>query len=179
MITKLSSKNVYHNKWVSVREDQVQFDNQSEGIYSVVDKPDFVLVIPFDGEFFYLVKQYRYPIQQYFIEFPSGSHEESNIEDELQLVKDELEEETGLKASKITKLTILHEEAAIINHRCYLFLAEDLTPGKQKLDSTEADLEVLKYTAAELESAILNHEVVDAKTLAAYLIWKLRETSRH
>ena len=51
MIKKISSNEVYKNKWISVREDTVAFDNGAEGIYAVVDKPDFVLIIPFDGEF--------------------------------------------------------------------------------------------------------------------------------
>lgn len=174
MIKKLKSKKVYKNKWLSVREDDVEFDNKFKGIYSVVDKPDCVMIIPFDGKYFYLIKQYRYPIEKYFIEFPAGSHEESNIEDEIKLVRDELEEETGFVSQKVTKLGVLNEVPATINQKCHMFLAENLTPGKQELEMTEADLTITRLTQDELETAILKGEVSDAKTLAGFLIWRLR-----
>lgn len=176
MIRKLRSKKIYENKWLSVREDDVEFDNKFTGIYSVVDKPDCVMIIPFDGMYFYLVRQFRYPIEKYFIEFPAGSHEKSSIEDEIQLVRDELEEETGFVSEKITKLGILNEVPATINQKCHMFLAENLTPGKQELEMTESDLTIMKLTADELETAIINGEVSDAKTLSGFLLWKLSHT---
>jgi len=173
MIKKIKSKKIYENKWLSVREDDVEFDNKFKGIYSVVDKPDCVMIIPFDGEYFYLVKQFRYPIEKYFIEFPAGSHEESNIKDEIELARDELKEETGFLSKKITKLGILNEVPATINQRCHIFLAENLTKGKQKLEITEPDLTFIKLTQEELEISIIKGEISDAKTLAGFLIWKL------
>ncbi|HYD35121.1 MAG TPA: NUDIX hydrolase [Vitreimonas sp.] len=175
MIKKLSSTTVYQNKWLSVREDKVMFDNKFEGIYSVLDKPDCVMIMPYDGEFFYLVRQYRYPIEKYFLEFPAGSHEESTIENEVQLVKDELEEETGWVSEKITKLGVLNEVPATVNQRCHMFLAENLRHGQQKLEVTESDLTIIKMTQSELETAIANGKVSDAKTLAGFLIWKLKK----
>lgn len=175
MIKKLKSTKVYENKWLSVREDDVEFDNAFKGIYSVVDKPDCVMIIPFDGKHFHLVRQYRYPIEKYFIEFPAGSHEENTIEDEVRLVRDELEEETGLISNKITKLGVIQEVPATINQQCHMFLAENLTTGKQNLEITEHDLTIIKLTPAELESAIMQGEVADAKTLSGFLLWKLRQ----
>lgn len=174
MIKKTSSKTVYENKWLHVREDQVLFDNGHQGIYSVVDKPDCVMIIPFDGEHFHLVKQYRYPIEKYFLEFPAGSHEENTIENEVKLVRDELQEETGLRSAKITKIGVLNEVPATINQQCHMFLAEELTAGNQDLEKTEADLEIVKMTQSELETAISNGNVSDAKTLAGFLLWKMR-----
>lgn len=173
MIKKLKSTKVYENKWLTVREDDVEFDNKFKGIYSVVDKPDCVMIIPFDGKYFYLVKQFRYPIEKYFIEFPAGSHEENNISDEINLVRDELEEETGFISSKITKIGILNEVPATINQKCHMFLAENLSMKKQKLEITESDLTIIKLTQKELEIAIINGKISDAKTLAGFLIWKL------
>jgi len=149
MIKKLKSTKIYENKWLSVREDDVELENAYKGVYSVVDKADCVMIIPFDGEYFYLVKQYRYPLQKYFVEFPAGSHEENIIHDELTLVKAELEEETGIVSDKITKLGILNEVPATINQKCHMFLAENLTLGKQQLEVTESDLTIIKLSQDE------------------------------
>jgi len=62
---------------MAVREDDVVRSDGSTGIFGVVEKPDFALVIPFDGAGFYMVEQYRYPVGARFVEFPQGSYEES------------------------------------------------------------------------------------------------------
>ncbi len=45
-IQRISSHEVYRNRWMSLREDEIERPDGSRGIYSVVDKPDFALVIP-------------------------------------------------------------------------------------------------------------------------------------
>jgi hypothetical protein len=68
---------VYANPRISLREDRIEHADGSPGLYSVVDKPDFALVIPLDGEGdgagFHLVEQYRYPVEGRSWEFPSGA----------------------------------------------------------------------------------------------------------
>jgi 8-oxo-dGTP pyrophosphatase MutT (NUDIX family) len=109
MIKRLSSKIVYENPWMKVREDQVEFPNGHNGIYGVVEKDDFVIIIPFDGVSFYLVNQYRYPIEQETWEFPQGKHEGDPNIDIKKLAGEELQEETGLTANTIQKIGFLHE----------------------------------------------------------------------
>ncbi len=58
----LGSRRMYTNAWMSVREDDVQRFDGSPGIYGVVDKPDYALIIPLDGDRVHLVEQYRYPV---------------------------------------------------------------------------------------------------------------------
>ena len=51
-IRQLSSRSVYRNPWMELREDEVEFPNGSTGLYSVVDKRDFVVVLAHqDGGF--------------------------------------------------------------------------------------------------------------------------------
>jgi hypothetical protein len=61
-IRALNSRVVYENKWMTVREDDVIRADGSTGIFGVVEKPDFALVIPFDGHGFSVVEQYRHPV---------------------------------------------------------------------------------------------------------------------
>ena len=49
-IQTLDSKVVYQNRWMTVREDTIGRDDGYRGIYGVVDKPDFVVVIAIEGE---------------------------------------------------------------------------------------------------------------------------------
>ena len=72
-IQTLDSKVVYQNRWMTVREDTIGRDDGYRGIYGVVDKPDFVVVIAIEGEDVYLVEQYRYPVKGRHLEFPQGA----------------------------------------------------------------------------------------------------------
>jgi 8-oxo-dGDP phosphatase len=56
-----------------VREDRIEHPDGSPASYTVIDKPDFALIIPEEDYGFDLVEQYGYPVQRRSWEFPSGS----------------------------------------------------------------------------------------------------------
>src|SRR6476661_7570996 len=101
MITRLASRVVYRNRWMTVREDEVRLADGSAGIYGVVEKPDFALVVPFDGNGFYLVEQDRYPVGGRYLEFPQGSWEDAPEAELVDVASGELAEETGLRAGRL------------------------------------------------------------------------------
>lgn len=175
MIKQLSTKKVYKNPWMVVREDVVEFPNGHQGIYGIIDKPDFALVIPFDGLRFYLVKQYRYPISKTSIEFPQGKHKENSQMDPLELAKEELLEETGLVAEKIIEIGFLYEAPGYSNQGFHIFFATGLTQKETKLDVTETDLETLTMSPGEFEQAIDTGKITDASTVSAYGLLKIKK----
>lgn len=175
MIKQLSTKMVYKNPWMRVNEDEVELSNGHTGIYGVVDKSDFALIIPFDGINFHLVKQYRYPTKQDSIEFPQGKHENNSESDPLELAKAELLEETGLEAKSMTHIGFFHEAPGYSNQGFHIYLATDLTQKENKLDVTEAGLERLTMTKDEFEQAVLNGEVTDAPTISAYGLLQMKK----
>ena len=76
-IRRLGSREVYRNAWLTMREDDIARPDGSTGIYAVVDKPTYALVIPRaagpDGQRFHLVEQFRYPLGLRRWEFPQGT----------------------------------------------------------------------------------------------------------
>jgi hypothetical protein len=58
----VTSKQVYANAWMAIREDMVRRSDASTGLYSVVESPDIALVIPADDDRLQLVEQYRHPV---------------------------------------------------------------------------------------------------------------------
>src|SRR5690606_40202583 len=75
----LGSREVYANSWMTVREDAIRRPDGSRGIYGVVDKPDFALIIPLDERGrLHLVEQYRYPLGLRRWEFPQRSEEHTS-----------------------------------------------------------------------------------------------------
>jgi len=171
MIKQLSSKEVYKNKWMTVREDQVEFPNGHRGIYGVVDKPPFALIIPYDGAKLYLVKQFRYPIQRDSWEFPEGTHEETADADPMELAASELEEEAGLKAGSLTKLGSFNVAVGFCTQLSHVYLAQNLTKTDQMLDATEAGMEVGSFSAEQFRQMLQDGEIVDAPTIAAFTMF--------
>jgi len=172
MIKKISSKTVYENKWMKVREDGVEFPSGGRGIYGVVEKPDFAMVIPFENNGFHLVKQFRYPVGKSFWEFPQGSYEDNPAVDPAELAKGELVEETGLVAAKVEKIGFLYEAYGYCNQGFHIFLAQDLAKGSQRPQESEQGMEAGYFSVTEFEAMILSGDITDAPTVSAYGLLK-------
>ena len=101
-IKTLSSSIVYQNPWMRLREDQIERADGTHGLYAVVEKTDFAVIIPIEDGNIYVVEQYRYPLAARTIELPQGSWELSPEADPVDVARGELEEETGLLARHLT-----------------------------------------------------------------------------
>ena len=110
--------------------------NGTEGDYIIMDAPDWVIVVTKHEENFLMVKQWRHGESKLSIEFPGGVIDKGEEPDAAALR--ELEEETGYKAGKLTKLGSVNPNPALFSNHVHFYLAEDLIPtGKQKLDDDE------------------------------------------
>ena len=181
-IKTISSREVYRNPWTSVREDVIERANGQRGIYGVIDKDPASIIIPLDhtleGDFVYLVEQFRYTVGRRYMEFPQGGWEEAEVVPE-DLARGELKEETGISAAKLTELATLQIAYGVMNQRHHVFLAEGLTLGETDPDPEETDLTLHRYSVEEFESMLLDGTIVDNCTAAAwgvYLVWKRKKT---
>lgn len=146
--TTLSSKIVYQNPWITVREDAVTRPNGEAGIYGVITAPPGVGVLPIDDDgTVYLVKQYRYGIEQESLEVIVGGTEGKDAEESA---RRELLEETGIRADKLISLGHVNGYTSFINSPDYLFLARGLHFGDAQREGSEADMQIVKasYTQA-------------------------------
>jgi 8-oxo-dGTP pyrophosphatase MutT (NUDIX family) len=167
------SRLVYENAWMRLREDAVVRPDGSTGVYGVVVKPDFALIIPFDGEAFVLVEQFRYPVAGRYWEFPQGSWEGKRDTDPLELAAGELREETGLRAGSLRHLGHLFATYGYSTHGFDAFLATELTADEQALEATEQDLVVGRFTRAGIHDLIRTGALKDAMSLAALALLDL------
>lgn len=166
-IEGLSSVEVYRNRWMRVREDQIRRADGSEGIYAVVEKKDFVVIAALDGDELVLVEQYRYPVGARHWEFPQGSWESGEISPE-DLARAELREETGFEARSVVPLGHLFMAYGYSNQGYNIFLATGLVPGSTNLDPEEVGLVSRKFSVAEVRTKILDGTIQDATTVAVF-----------
>src|SRR6185312_13510486 len=78
-IRTLSSREVYRNPWLRLKEDQIERSNGNKGIYGVVEKDDCAVILPIDGDRIYLVEQFRYTIGRRALELPQGGWERPDV----------------------------------------------------------------------------------------------------
>lgn len=165
-----------------MREDVIERANGERGIYGVVDKDPACIILPLDstseGDFVYLVEQFRYTVGARFMELPQGGWEFADVNPE-EMARGELREETGLSADRMTLLTKLQIGYGVLNQRQHVFLAEGLTQGEHDRDVEEMGLEVHRVTVAEFESMLLDGRIVDNCSAAAWGVYRLwRERQR-
>src|SRR5580698_6392468 len=181
-ITTLSSREVYRNPWLSLREDEILRLNGKRGIYGVVDKDDCAIILPIDldSNRIWLVEQFRYTIQQRALELPQGGWE-MRVESPEFLARAELKEELGLDAAEMTFLGTLWIAYGFANQKLHVFLATGLTPTQKEPDPEEHDLIAHCVPVAEFERMMLDGVIRDSCTLSAwglYLLWKAKREMR-
>lgn len=171
-IRTLSSREVYRNRWMRVREDQIERSNGTRGIYGVVDKDPCVVIIPLDGDNLYLVEQYRYTVQHVCLEFPQGGWEEAVVDIE-ELARGELREETGFTAKSLVYLGPMYIAYGFANQMQHVFVATGLEAGATEFDPEEHDLALRKVQVSRFEAMLLAGEIRDCCTLAAWGLYKV------
>lgn len=174
-IRTVSSREVYRNPWLSLREDVIERPDGSHGIYSVVDRPDFVVVIAAEDDGFHLVDQYRYPIGGRYWEFPQGAFPDRRPVDPVELAHRELAEETGLRARSLVELGHLFGWHGASGQAFTVFLATQLTHGRPDREPEEQDMRHRWFPRAEFERMIRDGRIKDNCTLAAYTLLLLHE----
>jgi 8-oxo-dGTP pyrophosphatase MutT (NUDIX family) len=175
-ITTLSSREVYRNPWLSVREDEILRSDGKRGFYGVVDKDDCAIILPIDHGRVWLVEQFRYTIQERALELPQGGWE-MQVENPEELARGELKEELGLEAKGMTYLGTLWIAYGFANQKQHVFLATGLTPTDKEPDPEEHDLVARSVPVEEFEEMMLSGVIRDNCTLSAwglYLLWKAR-----
>jgi 8-oxo-dGTP pyrophosphatase MutT (NUDIX family) len=173
VIRTLSSRVVYSNPWVTVREDAVERPDGSRGVYAVVDKNDGALVVPWDGERLYVVGQYKYPLESFAWELPQGAIDDREASPE-ETARTELAEETGLRAGALERLGFMRYSPGISGQGCHVWLATDLVPGEPEPEETEVGLEVRAVTPGTFERMVRDGDIADAASIGAWALFRMR-----
>jgi 8-oxo-dGTP pyrophosphatase MutT (NUDIX family) len=170
--TKISTREVYDNPWINVREDAVVRPDGLPGIYGVVHfKNVAVGVLAVEDAELYLVGQYRYTLERYSWEIPEGGCAPG--ENPLQAAQRELEEETGLRAGRWLKMGEAHLSNSVSDELAVWFLATELEQGEQRPEGTEK-LKVRRVGLKEALEMTASGEITDALSMLALMQFHLR-----
>lgn len=170
----LSSREIYDNPWIRLREDSVVRPDGEGGIYGVVHFKNVAIgILAVEDDFIYLVGQYRYTLEQYSWEIPEGGCPED--EDLLSAAKRELAEETGLRAKKWESIGEAYLSNSVTDERAVWFMATELTQGERDPEGTE-QLSVRRVPFAQALRMALTGEITDALSVLAILRYQIMLT---
>lgn len=161
-----SSRTVYANRWISVREDEVTGPG-GDGIYGVVTmRHPAVFVVAIDArQRVCLIRLERYTTGS-GLEVPAGG---SDGEDPLVAAKRELREETGFTASEWTRLGVMNALNGIAVAPEHVYLARGLlrTQDHGRARREEGIVDVVWVPFAEAVAMIADGRITDGETIAA------------
>lgn len=160
----LSSKQVYQNRYYSIREDSVIRPDGTDGIYYVIDRKTAVFILALNTEKkFPLVGLFRYPTRVYSLELPGGG---SEGEDSLVAAKKELKEETGIEAKTWQHIRKFQAANGLSNEMMDIFLATDLNITREYNQKEEGIMEIRWVTFQEAFGLIREGEITDSQTIS-------------
>lgn len=161
--TRVESALAYDGSFLKVQKDVVRLPNDIRATREYIRHPGAVVILPvFDDGTILLERQFRYPLDRVFIEFPAGKIDPG--EASLACAKRELLEETGYTARDWQFVCTIHNAIAYSDEHLDLFLARGLTAGERKLDDEEF-LDVFSAKQEELMAWIRQGQITDVKTI--------------
>ena len=151
---------------------QVTVDTVSEGELTyqrdVVHHPGSAVIVPVhDDGTVVLVRQYRHPAVRYLLEVPAGTLADGERPDAG--AARELEEELGLVAQHLDKLSEFFVSPGFLEEKMWVYLATGLSEGKPNPDDDEV-LEVVRLPIGEALEMITSGEIQDAKTIIGLML---------
>ncbi len=161
--TFIDGETVYKGSFFNVEKDRVRLPDGETATREYIRHPGAVVILPLfkDGSVL-LERQFRFPANGIFLEFPAGKIDKG--EDLLAAAKRELKEETGYTASSWQYLTTIHNALGYSDERLMIYLARDLLEGDAELDEEEF-VQTFKTSVPQLLEWVKNGTITDVKTV--------------
>jgi ADP-ribose pyrophosphatase len=166
----VSSSRLYSGRIVNLDLDTVRFPDESIGQLEMLRHPGAAAVVPFldppggADPRVVLIRQFRHAADGYIWEVPAGRLDGGEPPEVC--AARELEEETGMRARRLERLTTIYTTPGFTDERIHLFLADGLDPGAEHREADEF-MELHTRRWSEVLGMIEQGEIVDGKTLVS------------
>jgi ADP-ribose pyrophosphatase len=167
-----ATRRVYTGRVLNLDVDTVRFPDGSEGELEIIRHPGAAAVVPLASDpagadpVILMIRQYRYAAGGPLWEIPAGRLDAGEAPEAC--ARRELQEEAGVAAGRLDRLTTIWTTPGFTDEAIHLFLASDLTAVETAREPDEF-IEVVPRPLSEVLAAIRDGEIRDGKTVAAIL----------
>lgn len=163
-----SSRRIYENPWMKLREDIAEMPDGKTTVYGVIECAECVGVLPFiDDDHVVMVRQYRYVFgEDHRWEMPTGGVKPGESLEEA--ARRELREEVGYHAAELQHVSTYFPSKSIVRETGYLFIGRGLTQVKAVPDETEF-LETAIFPFEQVLQMVNDSEIRDSMTVITVL----------
>jgi ADP-ribose pyrophosphatase len=174
-VGQIGSRVAYAGRVIDVNLDRVRFPDGSEGELEMIRHPGAAAVLPLyragewsggTGPGVVLLRQYRYAAGGYVWEVPAGKLASGEAPEHC--ARRELEEEAGLQAREMRRLTGIFTTPGFTDEVIHLFLALGLVPGQVAHEDSEF-IECRTVALSEALGMIRDGRISDSKTICTLL----------
>ncbi len=172
-IKKISEEIDYECPYFKITKSGFVIPGEKDTVFwYLLNRGNYVAVLAREGKYLYMVELYRFAVEKKMLEFPAGIIEKS--ETPRAAAKRELAEEAGILAKKFTFLGWYYAYIGMSDAKSYVFLAEDLSFIRQKLDESEYGMKVKKIKISEIDNLIRNGKIRGEHNINSFYIYKLK-----
>jgi ADP-ribose pyrophosphatase len=158
----VSSEEIYSGRIFDVTVDTVREGGQTYKREIVHHPGSAAIVAVFDDMTVALVRQYRHAVVRYVLEIPAGTLASPERPEEG--AARELEEELGVTAARLEKLSEFFVSPGFVEEKMWVYLATDLTETAQCLEEDEM-IEIVRVPFTRALEMVASGEIEDAKTI--------------
>ena len=171
-MTLISTERLHTGRIVKLDRDTVRFPDGSTGQLEMLRHPGASAVVPLVDPItdadprVILIRQFRHAAEDFIWEIPAGRLDPGETPERC--AERELEEEAGMRAGRLERLTTIYTTPGFTDERIDLFLAGELGPGEQGREPDEF-MEVETRRWSEVMDMVRQGVIVDGKTLVSLL----------
>ena len=169
----LSTKTVFKGRIMEIDVLEVELENGKRSVREIVRHGVAVAIIPklADGRFVF-IRQFRKPMERVCFEVVAGNVDHEG-EAEADTAIRELQEETGYLADEMELLGPIYPSVGYCTERIDVFFCDVTGQGETSFDDDER-IDTVLLTEAEMDEMIRSNQIADAKTLAAWMLYKAK-----
>jgi len=165
---RLSSNEVFSGKIIKVYFDDILLPSNKKATREKVCHPGAVGIVPInENNEIFLIRQYRYPVEEVLIEIPAGKLDEN--ESPQQCAYRELREEVGATGGMLVHLTSFFTTPGFSNELLHLYLAKGFGNDENEPEDDEF-LQIIKVPLDECISMVDKGIIKDAKSIIGILM---------